>query len=470
MGDLCLSALVFAGQSPGAEQKLQAAEAALQGAEPDDKTQDLVGRIAAIRAMVALRQRQVETIIAQSRRALEYLHPDNLPVRTAATWTLGMAYQFQGDRAAASRAYTETISICQASGNTFINIMASTGLGIIQEADNQLHLAAKTYRRCLQLAGDPPQPAACEPHLGLARIYYQWNDLDVAQQHGQQCIQLLRQLGNVSSFIAYGMFLARLKLAQGDVDGAAAILVEADQFVSEHNYAHRMPEVSAVKVLTLLHQGKLAAAAQLAEKHELPISQARVHLAQGDTSTAVAVLEPLRRQVEAKGWEDERLKVMVLQAVVHHAHGEKDKAAQLLGEALALAEPGGFIRIFVDEGPPMARLLHEALTRGIASDYIRRLLAAFPIAEPEQTDPSKSQTLKSELVEPLSERELEILTLIAAGLKNKEIAEQLFISLNTVLYHIKNIYSKLGVNKRTLAIAKAHRLNLLPNEQDPAMS
>ena len=142
------SVLVFAGQSPDAEQKLQAAEAALQGAEPDDKTQDLVGHIAAIRAMLALRQRQVETIIAQSRRALEYLHPDNLPVRTAATWTLGMAYQFQGDRAAASRAYTETISICQASGNIFINIMASTGLGIIQEADNQLHLAAETYRRC----------------------------------------------------------------------------------------------------------------------------------------------------------------------------------------------------------------------------------------------------------------------------------------------------------------------------------
>ena len=181
------------------------------------------------------------------------------------------------------------------------------------------------------MAGDPPQPAACEPYLGLARIYYQWNDLDAAQQHGQQCIQLLRQLGNVSSFVAYGVFLARLKLAQGDVDGAAAILVEADQFVREHNYVHRMPEVAAAQVLTLLHQGNLAAAAHLAEKHELPISQARVHLAQGDTSTALAVLEPLRRQVETKGLEDERLKVMVLQAVAHHAHGEKDKAVQLAG-------------------------------------------------------------------------------------------------------------------------------------------
>ena len=109
------SALLFAGQTTGVEQKLQAAEAALQGAEPDDKTRDLVGHIAAIRATLALTQHDVETIIAQSRRALEYLHPDNLPVRTAATWTLGYAYQLQGDRAAASQAYTEAIALSQAS-------------------------------------------------------------------------------------------------------------------------------------------------------------------------------------------------------------------------------------------------------------------------------------------------------------------------------------------------------------------
>ena len=103
-------ALLFVGQHTAVEQKLQAAEAALQGTEPDDRTQDLVGRIASMRATLAVIQHDVETIVAQSRRALEYLHPDNLPVRTAATWTLGYASQLQGDRAAASRAYTEVIS------------------------------------------------------------------------------------------------------------------------------------------------------------------------------------------------------------------------------------------------------------------------------------------------------------------------------------------------------------------------
>ncbi|TMD74512.1 MAG: LuxR family transcriptional regulator, partial [Chloroflexi bacterium] len=206
------SALSMTGQLTGVEQKLQAAEAALQGAEPDDKTRNLVGHIAAIRALVAAAENQVETIIAQSRRALEYLHPDNLPVRTATIWKLGIAYQFQGDRAAASRAYSEAISISQASGNIIINLWATVGLGNVQETENQLYPAAQTYRRVLQLAGDPPQPAACEAHLGLARICYEWNDLDAAQQHGQQSVQLARQIENTGRLVACEVLLARLKL------------------------------------------------------------------------------------------------------------------------------------------------------------------------------------------------------------------------------------------------------------------
>lgn len=412
---------------------------------------------------MAVTQYQVETIIAQSRRALEYLHPDNLAFRTSTTWKLGYAYHLQGNRAAASQAYTEVISIGQASGNIIFTIMATIGLGNVQEAENQLYLAAQTYRRVLQLVGDPPLPAACEAYLGLARIFYEWNDVNAAQQHGQQSLQLARQVENSDRFVACEVFLARLKLAQGDVAGAAAILAKADQFARQHNFVFRMPEVAAAQVLTLLHQGNLAAAAHLAEKHELPISQARVHLAQGDTSAALAALGPLRQQMEAKGWQDERLKVMVLQAVANHAHGEKDKAVQLLGDALALAEPGGFIRIFVDEGQPMARLLYEALSRGIAPDYVRQLLAAFPSAEPEQTDSLKTQAPKSDLIEPLSERELEVLELIAEGLTNQEITSRLFLSLHTIKVHARNIYGKLGVHNRTQAVTRARALGVLPS-------
>ena len=465
------SALSMTGQMTGVEEKLQSAEAALQGAEPvpsavegpDDKTRNLIGHIAAIRALLAAVQHQVETIIAQSRRALEYLHPDNLPVRTATIWKMGIAYHLQGDRAAASRAYTEAISISQASGNFIINISATTGLGNVQESENQLYLAAETYRRVLQLVGDPPLPVASEAYLGLARIFYEWNDVDAAQQHGQQSVQLARQFENTDRFVPYEVFLARLKLAQGDVAGAAAILAKAGQFVRQHNFVHRIPEVAAAQVLTLLHQGNLAAAAHLAEKHELPISQARVHLAQGDTSTALAALGPLRRQVEAKGWEDERLKVMVLQAVAHHAHGEKDKAAQLLGDALALAEPGGFIRIFVDEGAPMAQLLREAAARGMMPDYTGKLLAAFEAEEQKSEDKSHLPPAPPSppLIEPLSQRELKVLQLIAQGLSNREISERLFLALSTVKGHNRNIFGKLEVQRRTEAVARARELGLL---------
>jgi LuxR family maltose regulon positive regulatory protein len=207
-------------------------------------------------------------------------------------------------------------------------------------------------------------------------------------------------------------------------------------------------------VLILLQQNKLEAAAQLAQAHSLPFSQARVHLAQGDPSAALAVLEPLRQQMEAKGWQDERLKVMVLQAVAHHAHGEKDKAAQLLGEALALAEPGGFIRIFVDEGPPMAALLREAAKHGIAPNYVRQLLAAFGKAE-------GRTSVTQLLIEPLSEREFEVLRLLGTELNGPEIARELMVSLNTMRTHTKSIYNKLGVNNRRAAIRRAEELDLL---------
>jgi len=201
---------------------------------------------------------------------------------------LGVAYQLQGDRAAASQAYTEAISMSQAVGAFLITIPATIGLGNVQETENQLYLAADSYRRGLQLGDDQPLPVACEAHLGLARISYEWNDLDAAQQHRQQSVQLARQLENNDNIISCEMFLARLKLAQGDVAGAAAILTQADQFVRQHNFVYRMPEIAAAQVLTSLHQGDLAAAAHLAETHELPTSRARVQLAQGDTGAAVA--------------------------------------------------------------------------------------------------------------------------------------------------------------------------------------
>ena len=302
-------------------------------------------------------------------------------MRTATTWTLGYAYLLRGDRAAAGRAYTEAIAISQSIGHFIIHLMATMGLAHIQELDNQLVTAAETYGQALLLAGDPPRPVACEVHLGLARIFYEWNDLAAAQEHVQRGDHLARQLADTDRFVASDLFLARLKLAQGDVAGAAALVAAAEQAVRIHNYVLRTPDVAAVKVLTLLAQGNPAAALQVADTFGPSSSQARVLIALGDAQAALAVLEPLRQQAEARQWQDERLKALLLEAVALQASGAGGEALQLLQVALALAEPGGFVRSFVDEGPVMAQMLSAASVRGIMPVYTARLLEAFAAEE-----------------------------------------------------------------------------------------
>ena len=458
------SLLLVAGQTTGVEEKLDAAEAALQGTDSDDKTRYLVGQIAAARAVLALTRYQVDTMLTQSRRALEHLPPNNLSLRATANWTLGYAYLLQGDRAAAREALTKAISLSQGAGDIFTTILATIGLGQVQEAENQLYPAAETYQRVLQVAGDQPLQIINEAHLGLARVLYEWNDLDAAEQHARQSLHLARQYDRaVDRFIICEVFLARLNLARGDVAGAATMLAQASQSAHQQNFVYRIPEVAAAQVLALLRQGNLAAAAHLAEAHDLPLSQARVHLAQGNTSAALALLERLRQQAEARAWEDEWLKVMVLQAVALHAHGEKEKAVQLLGDALALAEPGGFIRLFVDEDAPIAQLLSEATAHAMRPDYVAKLLAAFEAEKQASAgeSPLRAFPPSQPLIEPLSERELEVLHLIAQGLSNREISERLFLALDTVKGHNQKIFGKLQVQRRTEAVARARELGLL---------
>jgi LuxR family transcriptional regulator, maltose regulon positive regulatory protein len=453
------SVLTMTGHLTGVEPKLQAAEAALQGAESDDQTRDLVGHIAAIRAMLAVPQNQVETLMAQSHRALEYLHPNNLPARMTATWALGYASVLQGDRTAARRAYAEVIALSQAAGNIILYIGGTIGLGTVQEAENQLPLAAETYQRVLQLAGDMPQPPACEAHLGLARICYEWNDLGASERHGQQSLSLARQMENMDRGIACEVVLARLRLAQGDVAGAATLLAEASQSVRRHNLVFRLPEVAAAQVVMLLRQGQLVAAAQLAETSDLPLSRAQVHLAQGDPSAALAVLSAWRVQVEAKRLEDERLKVLVLQALALQAQGEQDQAVQLLLDALVLAEPEGFIRTFVDKGRPMGQLLSAAAAQGLIPDYLGKLLAVCDAEK--QREATSSLHSAQPPFEQLSRREREVLQLIAQGCSNEEIAGRLVLAVSTVKGHNLKIFGKLQVERRTEAVARARELGLL---------
>jgi LuxR family maltose regulon positive regulatory protein len=465
--------LLIIGQPIRAEEKLQAIEAALAstdltGVEMDESSRDLIGKIAAARANVAQAQVQPETALVQARRALEYLHPNDLNNRSMAIRSMGFAYYLQGDMAEAGQAYAEALSLGQASADIINILMASIRLGQIQEERNQLRLAAETYGQVLQLIGDYSPTNSPVAHLGLARIYYEWNALDAAEQYGEKSLQLAQQYDQIiDRLILSELFLARLKLARGDAIGAAGMLSQVEQVTRQENFTVRLSDIAAAQAFVLLRQGNIDAAAQRAQQcdlpllprqYDLPLVQARVLLAQGHPSAALSVLERLRQQAEAKGWADITFIVMAVQSVALSANGEKEKAVNLLGEVLALAEPNGFIRLFVDEGAPMAELLSAAATQGIRPDYVKKLLAAFA-AEP--NDERSIASGPSALIDPLSPRELEVLSLIAQGLSNQEIGERLFLALDTVKGHNRRIFEKLQVQRRTEAIARARELGLL---------
>jgi LuxR family maltose regulon positive regulatory protein len=177
----------------------------------------------------------------------------------------------------------------------------------------------------------------------------------------------------------------------------------------------------------------------------------------------MGLLERLLKAAEEGGRMGSVIEILVLQALAHEVLSNIPVALTTLARALTLAKPEGYVRIFVDEGRPMARLLYEALSQGVEPDYVRQLLAAYPVAEPEQVTSSQLRDPESEMVEPLSERELEVLQLIAEGLTNQEVATRLYLSLHTVKVHARNIYGKLGAKSRTHAIAKGKALGILPH-------
>ncbi|RIK42358.1 MAG: hypothetical protein DCC58_11135 [Chloroflexi bacterium] len=225
----------------------------------------------------------------------------------------------------------------------------------------------------------------------------------------------------------------------------------------QRNFWFRLPEIASVQVLALLQLGDGTAAGELAQQYDLPMSRARVHLAQGDPAAALDVLGPLRQHTAAEGWQGDHLRVLVLEAIAQQALGAHAAAQAALAGALALGEPVGCLRVFLDEGAPMLRLLAAAQAAGVRPAYVGRLLATADAATPNGATALPVQPL----VEPLSRRELEVLQLIAQGRSNREIGERLFLALDTVKGHNRAIFGKLQVQRRTEAVARARELGLI---------
>jgi LuxR family maltose regulon positive regulatory protein len=461
---LTASMSLVAGRPKGVEEELAAAEGVLLRTGQEGENRDLHGRIATARATLAVFRYLPDEIMIQSNRALDLLAPDNLSSRMTATWTAGVAYLLRGNRALVGKNFLELESMSRKSGDVFFIQIALNGLGESQLVDNQLYDAAETYARALRSFGEHPQPNVHQTHLGLAQIHYEWNDLDTAEEEGERGLRIARLYDeSVDRFILCDLFLARIKLARGLGAAAAARLDELAVAARAPNFWHRLPEIAALQVSVLLRGGDIGEAGRLAGSFELPLAQARVFLARNEPGSALALIEPFNAEMEARGWQDERLRALTLQALANHAMDRDDEACSLLSPVLKLAETGGFMRLFLDEGEPMERLVALAAAKGTMPAYAGKILAAFA-AERKIRDESRVESAAPSsqgLIEPLSQREIEVLSLIGQGLSNQEIGERLFLALDTIKSHNRRIFDKLDVKRRTEAVARARELGLL---------
>jgi LuxR family maltose regulon positive regulatory protein len=462
-------------------------EMRLQQAEVIDADGDFVGEVAAFRAQIEALQGNALLSTKLSHQALELLPEDNLFLRSIVTNNLGITHLMRGETETALHYLNESAKTGQKVGNVMSAVRALSNLAGLCMLQGQLTKAESIYKQALEFATDADGsrlPIAGNPLLGLGQLERERNNLDTARQILSEGMAHFSQFDEIRAMIGY-ISLARVCQALGDMASGYEYLQKARE-MAVHFDATEMDDtlVDTYEAWFRLQEGQVAAAAHWAEVrgldeqaipeidgetpylpiHEVELSVlARLFLAEGKTEQALAVLEPLLQASRKTGRMRSTLKLMAQQAVTYDANEEKEQALSVLGNALALAVSEVFIRTFVDEGQPIARLLNEALNRGIEPDYVSRLLAAFPIGEPAQAELTKSSPDQTELIEPLSERELEVLQWIAEGLTNKEIADRLYLSLNTVKVHTRNIYGKLGVKNRTQAVARARTFGILPS-------
>ena len=424
------------------------------------------GELNAVRAWEAVSRGDAATIAREAALALAWLPQDQLAVRTTAHCALGVAHQFSGDRQAAKRAYADVVTMAQACGNRMFMVVACIALGHLQEDDNHLHLAARTYAQALSALGDQPHGVACEAHLGLARIRYEWNELDAAQTHAEQSSRLAALL-DCDAGLGADSLRAQILLSRAETDAALTLLTQASAAAQTRNQHGGRLAIAHAQVQALLLTGAVIAAGQLAQTQALPLAQAWVLLASGQALQAHECLTAYRDASPASAPAAEVLRARLLMSLALDALDRSDAALAVLDAAMALAEPQGCVRAFVDLGGPMQRLLAQA-TLGARPRYTAMLLGALQAERvdraPGATHPEKLQDAPGAPrapSEPLSQRELEVLALICKGLSNQDIGRQLFVSLSTVKWHNQNIFDKLDVQRRTEAVARAHELNLL---------
>ena len=479
--------LFATGQQDIAARCLQAADLALdpsnedvsekavtdQGQLSSSDRMKLRGRVATTRAFLAFYQGDVPGIIQHAQQALEYLPEDDLSWRGTAFNVLGDAHEFKGDMTATYQARIDALAVNQAAGNSFQIMIANLKLAINLRRQGQLKRVLEICEQQMQFGIESglSQSVVVGWLLGIwGEVLAEINDLDGAIHKVRKSVALTERGGDLAMLAWSYQCLTRVLFSMGDFVGAEEIVRKMENTASKYDVPAWMVNLMAVwQVRIWLAQNKLASASlwvkergldpdgEIAYLHEVEYKVlARTLLAKGKLDEASSLLQRLLAFAKTGERTFRVIELMLLQALVYQAQGDLAQALAVLEQALILAEPGGFIRTIVDEGLLIERLLKRMKVEDERlKEYIKKLLAAF--ASPSSPSPQP-------LIEPLSERELEVLQLIAEGLSNQEIASRLYLSLNTIKVHTRNIYGKLGTNNRTKAAAIARELEILSSD------
>ncbi len=479
----------LAGQLDAVEPLLQNATKALAGCERSDtemmpgsagrREKRVQGHIAAVRAAAAIVQGDRLPAAEHSRKALELLPPDDVMARSWAAMVLGLTIYQGSDLASAERALSEAAAEGCRSGQDHVAVLALSNLAALQMDKGQLRTAEGTLRDALRLAREYAERTgrhlrgADLAHAYLGVLLCQRNDLDAALGHLHEGVELAELRGEPLRRATAYLHLAYALQATNDSAGAFSATGKAREAAERSLSPWVTARVATAEAWVLFRRGDMAAASGWSSAHEAMagdydacdywsacLLKARISIAQGQEDEALALLANVSDAAQAAGGNHYLIGAWILQAVVWQAQGKLGRALDALESALLLAEPEGYVRIFIDEGEPVARLLREAAARGIAVDYVGRLLTAWA-EEWARRGQVVQPSHKGKLVEPLSERELQVLRLLAAGLTNREIGDQLYLAVGTVKKYTSTIYGKLGTRSRTQAVARGRDLGLL---------
>ena len=450
--------LYLLGRFDLAEKRIDQAEKTLHALPVSYEKEQMLALASLYRGTIASVRADTRQAIESITFAQERLPQDDHLQHARGFFSLGLAYELSGQTALAEQNYLRSSEEAQSAGVLYLVIHSLCAAAQVQIGQAKLHLAEQACQQAIQVTEGKRLPPLGLAESILGSIALERNDLPAAERFLQDGIALSRRGGLMDDFILGISFLARLYAYQGRVTSAFDAIQEANLIIQSYG-VERMSMLAAAHIARLqLYTGQEQAAAQWAAEYQAvragqprefeDLTLVRVLLKTGERESIPTILEPLINREQEQGRFRTAMEAMILMALFQRAETDVPTAVDWLSRALRLAAPEDFIRIFLDEGEALLDLLLKA--RQAAPELVDTILGSL------QAESGKSPL--DQLPEPLSEQELRVLGLIVAGKTNREIADELFISVGTAKWHVHNILQKLGVSNRSQAIARAREL------------